>query len=337
MPLVVTMGEPAGIGPELALKAWHTCKDNPQLAFAYLGDPGDLMARAELAGIPTPVQVVAIEEINTTFERALPVVAVQLTRPSVAGTPDLQNAPQVISAIAQAVRLIQQGAVRAMVTGPIQKSSLYDAGFEYSGHTEYLAHLACKEFPSTAKTPILPVMMLACDELRVIPATIHVALRDVPALLTRELLVETTRVAAHDLAARFGITTPRIVFAGLNPHASEAGAMGEEEKEIIAPAVEMLVREGFKVSGPLPADTLFHKAARRQYDVVIAMYHDQALVPIKTIAFDSAVNVTLGLPFVRTSPDHGTALDIAGSGKVDPASFLAALKMADTLSRNIQA
>ncbi|MBZ0216665.1 MAG: 4-hydroxythreonine-4-phosphate dehydrogenase PdxA [Fimbriimonadaceae bacterium] len=334
-PLIVTMGDPAGIGPELALKTWLE-KDRAQLPpFVYLGDPEDLMHRADAAGITVPVEIITgtLVENLIDFNRVLPVIPLRLVQPSIAGHPDAANAPQVIESISRSVDLLRREAARALVTNPIQKSCLYEAGFEFPGHTEYLAHLA-DQWPSRrGGQPVRPVMMLASDELKVIPATIHIALKDVPSKLTTALLVETALVAARDLEDRFGIPAPRIAFSGLNPHAGEAGAMGDEEETIILPAIRHLVAEGINASGPFPADTLFHEAARQRYDVVIAMYHDQALVPVKTIAFDRAVNVTLGLPFVRTSPDHGTALDIAGTGQANPSSLIAAIKMADIMSR----
>jgi 4-hydroxythreonine-4-phosphate dehydrogenase len=244
------------------------------------------------------------------------------------GRPDASSAPSAIASIQRAVADVLAGHAAAIVTNPVAKNVLYRSGFAEPGHTEFLAKLV-KE--STGKTAT-PVMMLWSPELAVVPVTIHLPFRDVVTKLTSELVVKTARIVARDLAARFGISRPRIVVAGLNPHAGEQGALGEEDGKIVAPAVKQLQGEGIDAIGPLPADTLFHERARASYDVALCMYHDQALIPIKTLAFDHAVNVTLGLPFVRTSPDHGTAFDIAGKGTANPSSLLAALTLAARLS-----
>ena len=334
-PLVITMGEPAGIGPELVLQTWLARHEHQVAPFVYIGDPEDLLRRAGVIGLSVPICVVSESDATADFDRALPVIPLSLTEPSVPGRPTPANAPQIIESISHGVDLIKRGRARAIVTNPIQKSSLYEANFEYPGHTEYLGHLASQWQSISTNVKIRPVMMLACEELRVIPATVHVALRDVSSMLTMDLLIETAQIANRDLKSRFGISQPRIAFTGLNPHASESGAMGDEEEDTILPTIRILQENGILASGPFPADTLFHEAARAKYDVVIAMYHDQALLPVKTIAFDKAVNVTLGLPFVRTSPDHGTALDIAGTGKANPSSLIAAIRMADTQSAEI--
>ena len=249
------------------------------------------------------------------------------------GKPDATSAPAAIASIRRAVADVMAGHAAAIVTNPVAKNVLYRSGFAEPGHTEFLARLAAE---ITGKT-VHPVMMLWSAELAVVPVTIHLPLRDVVAMLTTDLIVETGRIVARDLAARFGIARPRLAVAGLNPHAGEEGAMGEEDRTIVAPAVARLKAEGIDAIGPLPADTLFHERARATYDVALCMYHDQALIPIKTLAFDRAVNVTLGLPFVRTSPDHGTAFDIAGTGKADPSSLVAALALAARLAASTPA
>ena len=243
------------------------------------------------------------------------------------GHPDASSAPAAIASIRRAVADVFAGRAHALVTNPVAKAVLYRTGFAEPGHTEYLAKLAQQHTGRSAH----PVMMLWSPELAVVPVTIHLPVRDVPRRLTTALIVDTGRIVAHDLRERFGIARPRLALAGLNPHAGEDGTMGDEDRAVVAPAVEQLRADGIDVRGPLPADTMFHDAARRTYDAALAMYHDQALIPIKTLAFDHAVNVTLGLPFVRTSPDHGTAFDIAGTGKANPASLIAAIKLAARL------
>lgn len=315
-PVALTCGDPAGVGPEIALAAWETL--GTDLPFVWLGDPRHLPRR-------TPIAVVAdMAEVAAAAARALPVLPVDFAAPATPGLPDLRNAPGTVAAIERAVALARSGAISAVCTCPISKKVLIDgAGFAHPGHTEFLAALAGVE---------RVVMMLACPELRVVPATIHIPLAEVPAALTVRLLDETIRTTRDALIRDFGIAAPRIAVAGLNPHAGEGGAIGREEVEIIAPLIEALRAEGFDLRGPLSADTMFHAAARTGYDAAIAMYHDQALIPIKTIDFAGGVNVTLGLPFVRTSPDHGTAFDIAGQGKADPASLIAALRLAREMS-----
>jgi 4-hydroxythreonine-4-phosphate dehydrogenase len=245
------------------------------------------------------------------------------------GKPYSGDAPLVVDAIRKGVGAVLSGRASAIVTCPISKETLYAAGFKYPGHTEFLAELAREHTGRTC----LPVMMIASEALRTVPVTIHVPLRDVPSLLTRDLIVETARVTAHDLAKHFGIANPRLAVSGLNPHAGEGGTIGREEVEIIDPAIRQIQSEGINAFGPLSADTMFHAKARLTYDAAICMYHDQALIPAKTLAFENGVNVTLGLPFVRTSPDHGTAFSIAGTGSADPSSFVAALKLAHRLAK----
>jgi 4-hydroxythreonine-4-phosphate dehydrogenase len=272
--------------------------------------------------------VVAPEEAPSAFERALPVVPLGLPVTAAPGKPDATSAPAAIASIRRAVADVMAGQAAAVVTNPVAKNVLYRSGFAEPGHTEFLARLAAE---TTGKS-LKPVMMLWSAELAVVPVTIHLPLREVVSNLTTDLIVETGRIVAHDLTSRFGIARPRVAVAGLNPHAGEEGAMGEEDRTIVAAAVVRLKAAGIDAIGPLPADTLFHERARATYDVAMCMYHDQALIPIKTLAFERAVNVTLGLPFVRTSPDHGTAFDIAGLGKADPSSLVAALALAARLA-----
>ena len=333
LPLAVTMGEPAGIGGELSLKAWlaRTKETRPFLA---LDDPDRLRALASDLGLAVPVKEIAgPAEAVAAFQSALPVLPVRLHLPPQAGHPDPANAPATITAIERAVMLALAGEIAGFVTNPIQKKTLQEAGFPYPGHTEFLAELAAR---ATAK-PVDVAMMLACPELRVVPVTIHLSLGDAVRTLDAAAIVRAGRIAAAGLTTLFGIARPRLAIAALNPHAGEQGAMGDEEIRIIVPAIETLRGDGIDVRGPAPADTLFHPAARANYDAALCMYHDQALIPIKTIDFSGGVNVTLGLPFVRTSPDHGTALDIAGTGRADAGSLIAALAMADDMARRRQA
>jgi 4-hydroxythreonine-4-phosphate dehydrogenase len=328
LPLALTIGEPAGIGPDLTLAVWRRRVELDLPAFYLIGEADFLRSRARLLGLDVPLAVVTPQETAAAFERALPVVPLGLPATAAPGKPDASSAPAAIASIRRAVADVLAGHAAAVVTNPIAKNVLYRSGFAEPGHTEFLAKLAAE---ATGRT-VHPVMMLWSAELAVVPVTIHLPLRDVVSTLTAELIVETGRIVARDLSGRFGIARPRIAVAGLNPHAGEEGAMGDEDRTIVAPAVAQLRAEGIDAIGPLPADTLFHERARAGYDVAMCMYHDQALIPIKTLAFDNAVNVTLGLPFVRTSPDHGTAFDIAGTGKADPSSLVAALHLAARLS-----
>lgn len=316
-PLALTMGEPAGIGPEITVAAWKAVRAAGP-AFFLVGDPA-LLAGAPVAEIDGPEQAAAA------FPDAIPVLPLPLAAPAVPGRLDPANAPAVIAAIARAVALAKDGRAGAVVTNPIQKSVLTAAGFPHPGHTEFLGELA-----GVAR---VPVMMLACPGLRVVPVTIHVSLKRAAAELTTEAIVEQGRIVAAALRRDFGIAQPRLVVAGLNPHAGEDGTMGREDIEIVAPAVAALRAEGIAARGPLPADTLFTPRARAGYDCALCMYHDQALIPVKTLDMDGGVNVTLGLSIVRTSPDHGTALDIAGKGLADPGSLIAALRMAGGMAR----
>ncbi|MBN9235209.1 MULTISPECIES: 4-hydroxythreonine-4-phosphate dehydrogenase PdxA [Phyllobacteriaceae] len=333
LPLALSIGDPSGVGPEIALAAWQNRHRHSIRPFYLLGDPALVAARARSVGIGVKVEEVAQEEASRAFEHSLPVVPLAARFVDTPGQPDPANAQGVIEAIDRAVSDTFDGKAAAVVTCPIAKKPLYDAGFGFPGHTEYLAHLATRRTGET----VTPVMLLAGPELRTVPITIHIALATVPEVLTTDLITTTARVVAQDLRARFGIKNPRLAVAGLNPHAGEDGSMGKEDLEIVRPAVEILRAEGIDARGPLPADTLFHARARSGYDVALCMYHDQALIPAKTLAFDEAVNVTLGLPFIRTSPDHGTAFDIAGKGIARPDSLIAALTLAGKLADNVRA
>jgi 4-hydroxythreonine-4-phosphate dehydrogenase len=324
LPLAVTMGEPAGIGGELSLKAWLARRGSAR-PFFVLDDPSRLASLARDLGLEVAVKEIARPaEAADVFPTALPVMPVRLRTPAVPGRPDPANAPATLESIEIAARLAKAREIAGFATNPIQKKTLQDVGFKHPGHTEFLAELAGGADVA---------MMLACPELRVVPATIHLSLAEALRALDQAVIQRAGRIAAEGLKSLFGIQQPRLAVAALNPHAGEQGTMGDEETRIIAPAVAALRKEGIDVRGPAPADTLFHPTARQTYDAAICMYHDQALIPIKTIDFSGGVNVTLGLPFVRTSPDHGTALDIAGTGRADPASLVAALAMADDMVR----
>jgi len=327
-PLVVTLGEPAGIGPDITLATWKARVRLALPPFYVAADPEFLARRAQHLGMRVALATVEPEQARAAFRSALPVVPLGLSVTALPAQPDNTSAPVAIASIRRAVTDIVAGRAAAIVTNPVAKAVLYRTGFVEPGHTEFLEKLARE----TSDAPMRAVMMLWSPELAVVPVTIHLPLRDVSPRLTIDLVVETGRVVARDLKARFGNPAPRLAIAGLNPHAGEEGALGEEDRTVVAPAVARLRAEGIDVRGPLPADTMFHEAARATYDVALCMYHDQALIPIKTLAFDHAVNVTLGLPFVRTSPDHGTAFDIAGSGRANAASFIAALKLAARLA-----
>jgi len=322
-PLALTLGEPAGIGPDIAIAAWLRRAEFEIPPFYLLADHDFIANRAKTLGVDVNLVEAPAEQACRLFAEALPLVAIGEPATARPGHPDGNSAAAAIASIRQAVSDVTAGLASAVVTNPIAKSVLYRAGFQHPGHTEYLAELAA----TGGKAP-QPVMMLWSPALAVVPVTIHVSLRDAIAGLTSELIVTTARIVVADLQARFGLARPRLVISGLNPHAGEDGSLGDEEQTIIAPAIETLRRHGIAVRGPLPADTMFHAAARATYDCALCMYHDQALIPIKTVAFDDAVNVTLGLPFIRTSPDHGTAFDIAGSGRANPSSLIAALRLA---------
>ena len=331
-PLALTLGDPAGIGPDITLLAFAARSHEPIPPFVLLGDPAVLAARADALGLSVPIATVAsAREALDRFAEALPVLPVAVPGEVVAGHPDVAAAPAIKRSIEYAVELVRAGEARAVVTNPIAKSLLYQAGFPFPGHTEYLADLA-----ADASGAPLPVMMLVAGPFKAVPVTIHIPLRDVPQKLTTDLILATLKTTNLDLRRYFGFVRPRLAVSGLNPHAGEDGSLGREEIEIIMPAIDAAKAEGIDVEGPYPADTLFHRAARETYDAVLCMYHDQALVPFKTLAFDEGVNVTLGLPFVRTSPDHGTAFDIAGTGKANPKSLVEALRLADAMSRSAE-
>jgi 4-hydroxythreonine-4-phosphate dehydrogenase len=322
-PLALTSGEPAGIGPDIALEAWQRRVELDLPPFYLLGDRAFFAERAKILGLKIELADAEPENACATFAKALPVVASGEDATARPGLPDATSANAALASIRRAVDHVRNGQASAVVTNPIAKSVLYRAGFRHPGHTEFLAELA-----ADGGVAPQPVMMLWSPTLAVVPVTIHVSLRDALADLTSELIVSTARIAVADLKARFGLASPRLAVSGLNPHAGEDGSLGTEDITVVTPAIEILRRDGIDARGPLPADTMFHPAARKTYDCAICMYHDQALIPIKTIAFEDAVNVTLGLPFIRTSPDHGTAFDIAGTGKANPSSLIAALRLA---------
>ena len=322
----VTMGEPAGIGIEITLKAWLRRQESALAPFFLIADIDEVSRCASVLNLDVPVS--KIEKVNgaaTAFSASMPVLHQAQPVTSITGSPDPANAPAVLGAIEAAVTLVMDGAANAVVTNPIQKESLSKAAFRFNGHTDYLGHLAgC----------IPTVMMLATKGLRVVPATVHMSLLDAIASITSSMLVDCARITDQSLRDDFEISSPRLVMSGLNPHAGEGGLFGFEEDLVIAPAIDQLGTEGIDIRGPIAADSLFHTAARETYDAAICMYHDQALIPIKTLDFEHAVNTTLGLPFVRTSPDHGTALDIAGMNRANPSSLIEAIRMAQTVARN---
>ena len=322
--LALTMGDPAGIGGEITIKAWRALHETGP-AFLLIADPGWL--RAQPGGDDLPIEI--LHDANAcgeAFSRALPLLRLELAARSSPGRPDRINAAGVIDSIARAVSLALEGRVGGVVTNPISKAVLQEAGFPYPGHTEYLGALV--------GAPGAEVMMLAGPSLRVVPVTVHVPLSRAIDRLSTEAIVRAARTTRDALRRDFGVREPRLAIAGLNPHAGEAGHMGDEETRLIAPAVAILRAEGIDVIGPMPPDTMFTARARGRYDAAICMYHDQALIPLKTLDMEQGVNVTLGLPIVRTSPDHGTAFDIAGRNEADPTSLIAAILMADRIARN---
>ena len=326
-PLALTLGEPAGIGPDITIAAWLRRNELKLPPFYLIGDRAFIEARARALGVELPLADVAAEAAAQAFATALPVQATGHGITAKAGHPDDSSAPAALASIRQAVADVQSGRASAVVTNPIAKNVLYRAGFKYPGHTEYLAELA-----AVGGKVLLPVMMLWSPLLAVVPVTIHVSLREAIDQLSADLIVSTGRIVAEELRKHFGLAHPRLAVTGLNPHAGEDGTLGTEDKAMIAAAIATLRKEGIDARGPLPADTTFHEAARKTYDCALCMYHDQALIPIKTLDFDGAVNVTLGLPFIRTSPDHGTAFDIAGKGIARPDSLIAALRLAATMA-----
>jgi 4-hydroxythreonine-4-phosphate dehydrogenase len=330
-PLALTRGDPSGIGIEIALKAWlATHGDAAAEPFFLVADSALCQDVAQALGLTVPIEICQPNEATRVFARALPLVALDATTVGQPGQPDIADALGTIASMQRCCELVAAGEASAIVTNPISKEVLHRVGYPHPGQTEFMGAMAERLYGIKARA----VMLLWSPTLSVVPATIHVPVASVPGLVTEDLIIETVRVVAGDFTSRFGVARPRIAVTGLNPHAGEGGDMGREEIETISPALEHLLAEGYAVTGPHPADTLFHAAAREKYDVVVTMYHDQALIPIKTLAFDSAVNVTLGLPFVRTSPDHGTAFDIAGKGVADPSSLIAALQLAGRLARS---
>jgi 4-hydroxythreonine-4-phosphate dehydrogenase len=324
--LALTMGDPAGIGPEIALKAWLR-REEVGAPFFAVADRRLLVDIASKLGLDVPIIAAEPSGAVEIFDLALPVVPLTQDVAVEPGEPQAKFAAATIESIERAVGYARAGEASAIVTNPISKQVLYQAGFPYPGHTEFLGKLA-----RAWGGPSRPVMMLWSPELSVIPVTVHLPLAEAPRALTRQAIVETAVVAARDLRDRFKVERPRFAVAGLNPHAGEGGAMGREEIEIIAPAIAELRAKGLDVVGPMPADTMFHAEARTKYDAAIVMYHDQGLIPLKMLAFDEGVNVTLGLPFIRTSPDHGVAFDIAGAGRANPSSLIAALRLAARLA-----
>ena len=327
-PLAVTIGEPSGVGADIVLAIHRDARDSAP-PFLVIADPDMLALRARRLGLDIPMQVIAspeqIEAVESDVLAILPLVNRHLETP---GTIDPANAAGTVEAIDRATALALDGKVAGIVTGPIDKKALYDFGFHHPGHTEYLADLCSRK----RGTDFMPVMLLTGPELSCVPVTIHIPLAEVPRQLTSELIERTCRIVDADYRERLGIASPRLAISGLNPHAGERGAIGSEDETVIRPAIERLRAAGIDAFGPLPADTMFHPPARKRYDVAICMYHDQALIPAKTLAFDETVNVTLGLPLIRTSPDHGTAADIAGTGTARPDSFLAALRLAGRMA-----
>lgn len=328
--LAVTMGDPAGISGELTLAAWRERIRAALPPFVAIDNPERLEAINRQLGWNVPlVPVTSVAEADACFAEALPVLTMDLPGTVILGQANPENANAVAHSIEKAVSLAMAGEVAGIVTQPVHKATLYGSGFSFPGHTEFLAHLTKAAKPS--------IMMLAGAGLRVVPLTIHEPLAQAIARLDAPIIVETSLRVAEALRRDFGIAKPRLALAGLNPHAGEDGAMGDEEIRYVRPAADQLRGMGLDVWGPLAPDSMFHAAARAKYDAAICLYHDQGLIPLKTLAFDEGVNITLGLSIVRTSPDHGTAFDIAGTGKASPASFFAALRMADEMARRRQA
>lgn len=329
-PLAITIGEPAGIGPELILKCWQQREQNNLAPFIVLADPDFFQRRSDAMQMDIIVKTSSPENAVRDFKTTMPVLPLSGKITGDFGSPTISDGKLVCEAISTAVKLTMENKVSGIVTAPINKKALYDSGFKHPGHTEFLADLA----GDITGVKHHPVMMLAGPDLRAIPVTIHIPVNEIAKQLTTKLIIKTGEIAHHDLINKLGIRAPRIAVAGLNPHAGENGSMGMEDINIVAPAIAALKAKGINAFGPLPADTLFHARARATYDVVLCMYHDQALIPAKTLAFDESVNVTLGLPFIRTSPDHGTAYDIAGKGIAKPDSMIAAIKLAQDMVQN---
>lgn len=323
-PIILTPGEPGGIGPEIAVKAWQALRNEQSMAFALLCDIDHLKRLADNIRLQANViSVAALADSSKCFAQGLPVLHRPLRGPVKLGSFSPENAPWVLACIEEAAAACLSAEAAAMVTGPIQKEALYAAGFRHQGHTDYLAHLTRR-----AGYEASDVMMLVGDGLRAVPLTVHIPLQEVPRQLTGDVIVRQARIVAGALRQKFGIARPRLAITGLNPHAGENGSMGREEIDVIIPAIGRLRAEGLHIAGPLPADTAFIPEMRETYDAVLCMYHDQALIPVKALDFHGGVNVTLGLPFIRTSPDHGTALGLAGKGTARPESLIAALRLA---------
>jgi 4-hydroxythreonine-4-phosphate dehydrogenase len=331
-PIAVTMGEPAGIAPDITLQAWSSLRAKYGPGFFVIGDPQILKDRALRLGLAVDIAVIeTVAEAGDPFKTALPVLRHAAARLPEPGTILPENSQMVVGSIENAVALALKGQVSAIVTNPIHKKVLYAQGFGHTGHTDFIASLVRSRGLSAE-----PVMMLAAPGLRTVPLTVHIPLKEVARVLSVETIVRQTRVVSTDLKRFFGIVSPRIAITGLNPHAGEGGALGGEEQSIIAPAIEILRKDQIDVEGPLPADSVFHAEARSRFDVVVCMFHDQALIPVKTIGFHEGVNATLGLPIVRTSPDHGTALSLAGSGKANPTSLICAIELAAAMAEYAQ-
>jgi 4-hydroxythreonine-4-phosphate dehydrogenase len=329
LPIALTCGEPAGIAPEITAKVWAYFRKQRDTTFLLVGDSRQYKDLAKFAGMNLPVQEIEkVSEAVAVFPSALPVLNIPFKHQVTPGILSLVNTATVLQAIEKAVDLCLANDVAGMVTNPIQKETFYGSGFKFQGHTDYLGHLARSRGHKAND-----VMMLVAGDLRAVPVTVHIPLADVPSKLTTQAIAEQAEIVAAALQRYFGVNRPRLAITGLNPHAGENGTMGGEEKSIIIPAIEKLRTNGLNVTGPMPADTAFHPEARSQYDAILCMYHDQALIPAKTIDFYGGVNVTLGLPFIRTSPDHGTALDLAGKGMANPASLIAAINLASQMAR----
>jgi 4-hydroxythreonine-4-phosphate dehydrogenase len=323
-PIMLTPGDPAGIGAEIALKAVQAgCHD-----FFLMDDVQRIESLSQRLNLNIPVTRITHPSAFNAAAEGLQVLDLDWSTPPVAGRPDAANAGRIIAAIETGVEWAKNGTIAALVTNPIAKACLYEAGFAYPGHTEFLGALS----PPVAGGP---AMMLACDVLKVVPVTVHIPLVQVPQTVTTSIIVDKAKLVASALKLYFGIACPRIAVCGLNPHAGESGTMGNEDDAIIAPAVAALQKEGIAAAGPYPADTLFHQEARKSYDVVLGMYHDQVLIPLKTLDFFGGVNITLGLDFVRTSPDHGTGFDIAGTGVAKPDSLIAAIATARKMAQKM--
>jgi 4-hydroxythreonine-4-phosphate dehydrogenase len=337
MPLAISMGEPAGIGPDIVLSTWSRREEAALPAFFICGDEQLLAHRAQALGLHVPIELIdRPDQASSTFPNALPVIQIDGYTSGGAGQPSANDPPLILQSLERCLAFCLEGSARALVTCPINKAALYNDGFSYQGHTDFLAD----RLHQITGEPVTELMMLCAPglhpPLRVVPLTIHQPLRDVAKALTSEAIIAASLQLQHSLKAELGIEQPKIAVAGLNPHAGEEGALGNEEQEIIIPAIDALIAQGVAIEGPFPADTLFHAEARQRFDAILCMYHDQALIPIKTLDFHGGVNVTLGLPIIRTSPDHGTGFDIAGSGQARPDSFIAALRQADQMAQNRQ-